>query len=226
MNGTITPQQLPLVLPHEEALGIDDYLVSSSNQVAFNLVNSWPEWPSPVVLLAGPIGSGKTHLANVWVEMSGAHIVRAVDLHRFDINTLAESGPVVVEDIHVGFDERSLFHLFNAVRLHGSTMLITTRSWPQSMNLQLPDLASRFRACTPVEIEEPDDMLLRMVLTKLFADRQIAIDANVVDFLVVRIERSLNTAAQMVDRLDRLALASGRKITRVMASRMLESLDE
>ncbi|MDD7908887.1 MULTISPECIES: HdaA/DnaA family protein [Pseudovibrio] len=226
MSGAITPQQLPLVLPHEEALGIDDYLVSSSNQVAFNLINNWPEWPSPIVLLAGPIGSGKTHLVNVWQEMSGATVVKASDLQRCDVNSLSESGPVAVEDIHQGFDERSLFHLFNAVRLHGSSMLITSRVWPQSMPLQLPDLASRFRATTPVEIEEPDDMLLKMVLTKLFADRQISIDSTVVDFLVVRIERSLNAAAQMVDRLDRQALASGKKITRVMASRMLESLDE
>ncbi|KZK82710.1 Chromosomal replication initiator protein DnaA [Pseudovibrio sp. Ad13] len=226
MTGSTGPQQLPLVLPHEEALGVDDYLVSTSNQAAFNLITNWPEWPSPIVTLQGPIGSGKTHLVNAWQELSGAQIVGGDELEFLDLTALAEAGPVAVEDLHAGFDEASLFHLFNAVRLSGGNMLMTTREWPNTFDLKTKDLASRFRAATPVQVEEPDDMLLAMVMTKHFSDRQVTVDSSVIDYLVIRIERSLDAARNVVDMLDRHALAKGRKISRVMASKILESMGE
>ncbi|KZL12524.1 Chromosomal replication initiator protein DnaA [Pseudovibrio axinellae] len=226
MTGSTGPQQLPLVLPHEEALGVDDYLVSTSNQAAFNLITNWPEWPSPIVTLQGPIGSGKTHLVSAWHELSGAQVVGGDELEFLDLTALAEAGPVAVEDLHDGFDEASLFHLFNAVRLSGGHMLMTTREWPHTFDLKTKDLASRFRAATPVQVEEPDDMLLRMVLTKHFSDRQVTVDTSVIDYLVIRIERSLDAARNVVDMLDRHALATGRKISRVMASKILESMGE
>ncbi|KZK97649.1 Chromosomal replication initiator protein DnaA [Pseudovibrio sp. Ad5] len=226
MTGSTGPQQLPLVLPHEEALGVDDYLVSTSNQAAFNLITNWPEWPSPIVTLQGPIGSGKTHLVNAWQELSGAQIVGGDELEFLDLTALAEAGPVAVEDLHAGFDEASLFHLFNAVRLSGGNMLMTTREWPNTFELKTKDLASRFRAATPVQVEEPDDMLLAMVMTKHFSDRQVTVDSSVIDYLVIRIERSLDAARNVVDMLDRHALAKGRKISRVMASKILESMGE
>ncbi len=128
--------------------GVDDYLVSTSNQAAFNLISNWPEWPSAIVTLQGPIGSGKTHLVNAWQELSGAQIVGGDELEYLDLTALAEAGPVAVEDLHAGFDEASLFHLFNAVRLTGGNMLMTTREWPHTFDLKTKDLASRFRAST------------------------------------------------------------------------------
>ncbi|GHB17651.1 hypothetical protein GCM10007094_01500 [Pseudovibrio japonicus] len=207
-------------------MGVDDYLVSTSNQAAFNLISNWPEWPSAIVTLQGPIGSGKTHLVNAWQELSGAQIVGGDELEYLDLTALAEAGPVAVEDLHAGFDEASLFHLFNAVRLTGGNMLMTTREWPNTFDLKTKDLASRFRASTPVQLEEPDDMLLKMVMTKHFSDRQVTVDSSVIDYLVIRIERSLDAARNTVDMLDRHALAKGRKITRVMASKILESMGE
>ncbi|MHC5653427.1 HdaA/DnaA family protein [Stappia sp. ICDLI1TA098] len=217
-------EQLPLVLPHEAAFGRDDFLPGASNRAALGLIDDWPRWPSPVALLAGPVGSGKTHLAHVWQEASGAAMIAARDLGSADIDALAASGAVVVEDAHAGFDETALFHLVNAVRNAGGYLLVTARSWPQSWGLTLPDLASRLRAATPVEILEPDDDLLRRVLVKLFADRQIDIDATVVEFLVVRMERSVAAAQDIVDRLDRASLSAGRRITRPLAGRVLETM--
>ena len=216
--------QIPLVLPHEAAFGRDDFLPGASNAAAISLIESWPNWPSPVVLLAGPVGSGKTHLAHVWQELGGATIVNARDLVETDADELARHGAVAVEDAHAGFDEAALFHLINAVRGHGAHLLVTARTWPQSWGLTLPDLASRLRAATPLEILEPDDELLRRVLVKLFADRQIDVDQAVVDYLVVRMERSLAAAQDIVDRLDRASLSAGRGITRPLAARVLDAL--
>ena len=216
------PRQLPLDLPHEEALGRDDYLVGSANRAAFDLLERWPDWPSPVVILAGPVGSGKTHLVEAWHEDTGAAVIQARELNTDHVSELVAAGAVAVEDAHLGMDETALFHLLNSARQAKAGVLITSRTWPAAWNLKLPDLLSRLRAATPVEIQEPDDDLLRLVLVKLFADRQIVVDPGVVDYLVVRMERSLGVACRAVEAIDREALAGRVKITKPLAGRVLE----
>jgi chromosomal replication initiation ATPase DnaA len=219
-----TPRQLPLDLPHDAALGREDYLVGKSNQAAFELLERWPDWPSPVIILAGPVGSGKTHLVEAFRDETGADVIQARDLTEAGVSALVSAPACVVEDAHRGVNNTALFHLLNAARQAGKTVLITSRTWPASWKISLPDLLSRLRAATPVEVLEPDDDLLRRVLVKLFADRQIAVDIGVVDYLVVRMERSLEVALRAVDAIDREALAGRVKITKPLAGRVLETV--
>ncbi|TYC66773.1 hypothetical protein FMN63_11640 [Stappia sp. BW2] len=219
-----TPRQLPLELPHEAALSRDDYLVGGSNRAAFELLERWPDWPSPVVVLAGPVGAGKTHLVRAFQDETGAVVLPAAELTANSVQTLVAAPSTVIEDAHLGFDNTALFHLLNAARQAGKTVLITSRTWPASWKISLPDLQSRLRAATPVEILEPDDDLLRRVLVKLFADRQIAVDQGVVDYLVVRMERSLEVAMRAVEAIDQEALAGRVKITKPLAGRVLENV--
>ncbi|XYK81307.1 MAG: hypothetical protein ROO70_03620 [Labrenzia sp.] len=219
-----TPRQLPLDLPHDAALGREDYLVGKSNRAAFELLERWPEWPSPVIILAGPVGSGKTHLVEAFRDETGAEVIQARDLTEAGVSALVSVPACVVEDAHRGVNNTALFHLLNAARQAGKTVLITSRTWPASWKISLPDLMSRLRAATPVEVLEPDDDLLRRVLVKLFADRQIAVDISVVDYLVVRMERSLEVALRAVDAIDREALAGRVKITKPLAGRVLETV--
>jgi chromosomal replication initiation ATPase DnaA len=219
-----TPRQLPLDLPHDAALGREDYLVGKSNQAAFELLERWPDWPSPVIILAGPVGSGKTHLVEAFRDETGAEVIQARDLTEAGVSALVSAPACVVEDAHRGVNNTALFHLLNAARQAGKTVLITSRTWPASWKISLPDLMSRLRAATPVEVLEPDDDLLRRVLVKLFADRQIAVDIGVVDYLVVRMERSLEVALRAVDAIDREALAGRVKITKPLAGRVLETV--
>ncbi|MTI04780.1 hypothetical protein E1180_04535 [Roseibium denhamense] len=218
------PRQLPLILPHEAALGRDDYLIGRSNLAAFELLERWPDWPSPVVVLAGPVGSGKTHLVEAFRTDTGAAVIDAKALTEASVESLAAAPACVVEDAHEGVDNTALFHLLNAARQSGKTVLLTSRTWPVSWKITLPDLMSRLRAATPVEILEPDDDLLQRVLVKLFADRQISVDIGVVDYLVVRMERSLGVAIRAVDAIDREALAGRVKITKQLAGRVLEDV--
>lgn len=218
------PRQIPLDLPHEAALSRDDYLVGASNRAAFELLTRWPDWPAPVVVLAGPVGAGKTHLVNAFRDETGAKVISAVDLSEAAVAELAAAPAAVVEDAHKGLSETALFHLLNAARQAGKTVLITSRTWPASWKITLPDLVSRLRAATPVEIEEPDDDFLRRVLVKLFADRQIAVDQGVVDYLVVRMERSLEVAMRAVEAIDQEALAGRVKISKPLAGRVLENV--
>ena len=228
MPDSVPPddRQLPLVLPHVSAQDRDDFLVGGSNEAAFRLIDTWPAWPAPVTLLAGPVGSGKSHLTHIWQMRSGAERLSAKALSETDPTVLVAAGAVAVEDVGPGLDETALFHMLNAARDRVAHVLITSRSWPRAWGLTLPDLASRLRAATPIEILEPDDVLLRRVLMKLFADRQVDVDPSVVDYLVVRMERSLAVADALVAALDRASLAQGRRITRPLAADVLARMTE
>lgn len=218
------PRQIPLDLGHGTAYSRDDLVVSSSNAEAAALVDRWPDWPAPVVVLAGPAGSGKTHLAAIWREMADARVVEAGQVEAAAASF--DGRPVLVDDIDTGtLDQQGLFHLINAVRGGGSQLLLTARRFPVAWGATLPDLASRLKAAATVEIHEPDDVLLAGVITKLFADRQVEVEPHVVQYLVRRIERSLATAMRVVERLDRLALEQKARITRSMAADAVSALD-
>ncbi|KQW30961.1 hypothetical protein ASE36_01300 [Rhizobium sp. Root274] len=218
-------EQLPLVFDHGSATGRDDLLVSERLAAAVSLVDAWPAWPSPVVILQGPEGSGKSHLAQIFRDVSGAADIDAKVGQ--GASSLAAAGPVVLEDAdRNGFDEVELFHVINAVRQHGTSLLITSRSFPPSWNVALPDLASRLKAATVVEIGAPDEELLGQLIMKLFADRQLYIDDKIVGYIVKRMERSFTAAQQVVDRLDKVALARRTRISRNLAAEVLETLEQ
>ena len=216
-------EQLPLVFTHDAATGRDDLLISDRLSAAVTIVDAWPQWPSPVVILAGPVGSGKSHLASIWKEHSGAQSIHPKA--GSDAAVAAAAGPVLFEDVdREGFDDTALFHVINSVRENGHSLMMTSRLWPMSWPVELPDLRSRLKAATVVEIGEPDEELLSQVIVKLFSDRQLNIDDKLVFYIVNRMERSLNAAQTIVDRLDRLAWSRGTKITRAMAAEVLNEL--
>jgi chromosomal replication initiation ATPase DnaA len=225
MQQTEKPRQLPLDLGHGTGYSRDDLIVSHANEQAVALVDGWPDWPSPVVVLAGPTGAGKTHLASIWREHADA---LQLDGRRLG-ETSPELGrrPILIDDIDAAaIDEAALFHLINAVRGAGSHLLLTARRFPGAWDVRLPDLSSRLKAAATVEIHEPDDLLLAGVITKLFADRQIEVEPHVVQYLARRIERSLATAMRVVEKLDRMALEQKTRITRVLAAEAVSSMDE
>jgi chromosomal replication initiation ATPase DnaA len=220
-------RQIPLSLPYRPSLGRADFLTGAANAEAIALIDRWPDWPAVPVLLAGPVGSGKSHLVEIWRTESSAAVVRACDLVVADVEGLIASGAVAVEDLHAGpFDEAALFHLLNVATEARAAVLMTSRVWPSALALELKDLLSRLRAAYRVELSEPDDDLLRRVVTKLLADRQLLVDRAVIDFIVTRMERSLGAANLIVDRLDRDALAAGRAITVPFATAVLRPIFE
>jgi chromosomal replication initiation ATPase DnaA len=218
------PRQIPLDLGHRPGHSRDELVVSEANRQAVSLIDAWPDWPAPVVVLAGPAGSGKSHLASIWAASANA-----VTLDAAGIETWVEGSridhPVAIDDADLGLDEHGLFHLINAARAAGTHILLTSRRFSSAWGVRLPDLASRLQAAATVEILEPDDHLLAAVITKLFADRQVEVEPHVVQFLVRRIERSLSTAIDVVDRLDRAALEQKSRVTRTLAAHTVNALD-
>lgn len=212
--------QLILDLAQRPALGADDFLISGSNRAAASVVDSWPDWPHASTLVVAPAHAGKTHLANVWRLKSGAARLEAASLHEGDVDFAG--GALLVEDLHAGVaDERVLFHLLNLVREHKLSMLLTSRVPPGELDVRLPDLRSRLRALPLVFISRPDEALLKAVLVKHFADRQLAVDPHVITYIALHIEQSMEAAATIVAGIDQAALSAHRKVTRALAAEVL-----
>lgn len=221
----LQPRQLPLELGHAPAFSRDDLILSRTNEAAVALIERWPDWPSPVVVLAGPTGSGKSHIAAIWREEARATALDASALDALAIEA-ARRGPVLIDDMDGGgIDEAGLFHLINTVRQESGHLLLCARQFPAAWGVTLPDLASRLKAAATVEIGEPDDALLSGVITKLFADRQIEVEPHVVQFIVRRIERSLSTAIKTVEALDRAALETKSRISRALAADIISGME-
>lgn len=222
MKRDDSPRQLALALDHHESFAREDFLSGPSNAAALALVESWPDWPDRIVALIGPEGSGKSHLAAIWAQISGARQVAARSLGDIDLPAALATGALVVEDAADGaFDERALFHLLNLTREDRAFVLLTARTQPASWRIDIRDLASRLKALPVVTLAAPDDDLLRAVLVKLFSDRQLGVDESLVGYVSRRIERSFAAARDVVAQLDRESIQQGRPLTRALAADIL-----
>jgi len=216
---------LAFSLPHAESLSRDNFLEGPVNAAGLALIDAWPEWPNRIMWLAGPEGSGKSHLAAIWAEASGARSTTANGLTAEAVPTALATGALVVEDAKAGeFDERALFHLMNLAREDGAYVLFTGREAPASLEIELADLRSRLRAVPFVSLLPPDDQLFRGLIVKFCADRQLAVDESVVSYLATRLERSSAAARRAVDLLDSEALRLGRPVTRALAAELLRDV--
>ena len=217
-------RQLAFDLPSTAAMTRADFFVSPSNAVALQVVEGWQSWPGRKLLLIGPEGSGKTHLARVWAGLADAVILDARTLADVDLAPLAGT-PVAVEDAdHLPpAAEAALFHLHNIVT-PGGALLLTAKAPPRDWGLALPDLISRMQAAPLARLEAPDDALLSAVLVKLFADRQVAVPPNLIPYLISRMPRSVGAARTLVTALDARSLAGARPITRALAGEVLDTL--
>jgi chromosomal replication initiation ATPase DnaA len=220
--ASVQPRQLAFALPHAESLTRDNFLEGPANEAALALIERWPDWPNRIMLLAGEEGSGKSHLASIWAEQSGARMISAHALNPASVPNALATGALVVEDLKAeGFDERALFHLMNLAREEAAFMLITARTPPSAFEIELRDLRSRLRAVPVVSLAPPDDRLLRALIVKFCADRQLAVDESLVGYLVGRIERSYGAARRAVELLDSESLRLGRPVTRALAAELL-----
>lgn len=221
------PEQLPLGFSARPAFGEPDYVVSDCNTEAVRWLDLWPEWPTALLAVFGPPASGKTHLCHVFRTRSDALMLRGDLLSEHDIESVIDRPAAVIIDAadHVAGKtehERRFFHIFNAVTAAGGALLVTGQTPPNTWPIVLPDLRSRLATGNVVGIDGPDDGLLAALLVKQFSDRQLRVPVEVVTFIVRRIERSFEAARDIVEKLDRAALAERRNITLPLARRVIE----
>jgi chromosomal replication initiation ATPase DnaA len=216
--------QLPLTFAHHAAFGAEDFMPAASNQAARAWLERWPEWPGPALVLHGPAGAGKSHLAAIWQKRA-----RASALDRTALGATLELDPAgcyLIDPAEPVQDELALLQLYNRLREDGGHLLLTARRPVPQWGLRLPDLASRLTAAQAVAIGAPDDGLLAALFLKLFDDRQLQVPEPVIRYLLTHMERSFAAARHLVDELDRLSLARQRPITiplaRLAAGQMAE----
>ena len=219
-------QQLHFDLPAMPDYSRSGFVTAPSNAVAFALVADWQAWPNGKMALTGPHGAGKTHLAHVWTELVGGVLLPAAELPAQDLTALADCH-VAVEDVpNIARDmaaQEALFHLHNMMQVGGRALLLTGVGTPNHWGMGLPDLQSRIDAAGHARLDPPDDALLAAVLEKHFADRQLAPRADVIPYLLPRMERSFAAARAVVAALDTTSLREGKAITRRMAAAILDN---
>jgi chromosomal replication initiation ATPase DnaA len=217
--------QLAFDLGHRPAFGREDFLVAPNNAEAVAWIDRWPDWPAPMLALYGPAGCGKSHLAQVWRARSGALALSRATLRAEGLDLrLADSHAALLEDGEEGVEEPALLHLYNMLAERGGHLLLTGRAPPARWRTELADLRSRLSAAPAVAIAAPDEALIGAVLVKLFADRQIRVGAELVAYLLPRMERSFAAARAIAAALDEASLAGRRPITIPLARGLLEEM--
>ena len=214
--------QLTLHLGHRTAMSAEDFLVADSNAAAVAWIDRWPNWPGPALVLTGPPGCGKTHLAQVWRARSSAALLPASALGRADpVQMVGGRSHCVIERPDLGVHELALLHLYNIMRERGGTLLLTAEQPVPRWPIGLPDLRSRLLAAASVAVRPPDDLLMTAVIAKLFDDRQVRVGQDVIDYVLTRMERSFAAARAVVAALDDAALAGKRPVTVALARQVL-----
>ncbi len=226
-----TASQLALDFDHRPSLGGEDFLIATPNAEAVRWLDAWPDWPAPALVIFGPAGSGKTHLAQVFQAKSRARRVTPADLRESQPPAYLGDAPAAILEDADGVcgpggenSEEAVLHLYNHLAESGRHLMLTAKQPPARWGIGLKDLASRLNKASQAGIGAPDDALIAAVLVKQFADRQLKIDADVISFMLTRMERSFEAARAMVAAIDAEALSQRRNITLPLVRQVLDQL--
>jgi chromosomal replication initiation ATPase DnaA len=220
----MTSDQLPLPFPHQPSYAAADFLAAPSNEAARAWLDRTADWPDHRLALWGAQGCGKTHLLRLWAGRRGARVVAGPELR--GLPDLPPPGGAAIDDADALADEPALLHLMNAAREAGLPMLLAARTPPARWAVRLPDLGSRLRAVTSVEILAAEEPLLRALLLRLLSDRQLGVQPELQNWLLLRLPRSAAALREAVARLDHAALAAGGGVTRTIAARVVAAMGE
>jgi len=219
-EGVAPGGQLALELGHTPSHAEADFLVGEGNELALAHLLAFPNWPGPLTLIIGPASAGKSHLARIWADRTGARVAGADELE--ELSRQGGTAPLVIEDVdRAGYEEAALFHLLNQSMRDRRPLLMTAREPVSGWPYVTDDVKSRARLAASFTIEPTDDIQLSQIFVKLFGDRQVAVDPRIISYLVARMEREPEEATALADLLDRLALERGTRITRALAAEAL-----
>lgn len=191
-------KQFTLSLPPAKEFNVQDFVVAECNIEAYRAISNTELWPNRRLIIVGSSGSGKSHIAAIWAQTNHAMILSADSIQM--IHQLSDR-PLVLEDIEQIREEEVLFHLLNAWK---SPILMTAAK----LELALPDLQSRLNACYRVAVKSPSIDLLKVVLVKSFADRQLLVAPGAIAYICRRMKRNFPYIKHLVQQLD---LASARE---------------
>lgn len=219
--------QIAFDFGHRPSSNGEDFLIAPSNREAVAWIDKYPDWPSPALVVHGPPGCGKTHLAQVFVAVSGAARISPGGAGAVEsLDAAGVAGAAVLDDAETGLDEEGLLHLYNRLAEREGRLLLTANQPPARWDIRLADLRSRLLAAPAVGIGRPEDGLIAALLVKLFSDRQLRVEPSAIDYMVARMERSFDTARRLVAAIDRTALTEQRAVTVPLIRRVLENMEK
>ena len=217
-----TPQQPRLPLFRGPRFAAEDFREAPSNAEALAWLSRAADWPVGRLALWGEAGCGKTHLLHIWATSVGATLWRGPDVR--GLPKLPEHGLALDDADAAAKDETALLHLLNATAEAGLPVLLASRTPPARWPVRLPDLSSRLRAITAVQIGPAEDSLLRDLLPLLLADRLIVLPDPVLRWLLEHLPRTTAKLGEAVARLDAISMEHHREITVPMAREVLADL--
>ena len=201
--------QLILKFPSQKAYKKEDYYVSSSNQEAFDFINSWPRWIKRIVNIFGPSGSGKTHLVNILKNKTSCLQVNSSELNEKIFLKFKTKEALIIENLNEKVSEKLLFTLWNTALQDNKYILITSKKPISYYKFKLKDLVSRINSSLIIGIKLPSDDLISVIIAKNFSDKQIKVNKKQIDYIIKRIDRSYEKISQFILTLDKYSLKKG-----------------
>ena len=198
--------QLLLKFPSRKAYSKEDFYVSSSNNEAFKLIESWPKWIKKAVNIFGPVGSGKTHLTSILKNKTSLITIESDKLDDEIFFKFKLKEVLIIENLNENISENLLFSLYNVSLQDNKYLLITSKKPINKLNFKLPDLRSRLNSTTIIGIDLPSDELISVILSKNFSDRQIEVEKKHIDYIIKRIDRSYEKISQFISTIDKYSL--------------------
>ncbi len=227
--------QLSLDLFYHPYMGKEDFIVSPCNEAAFSAVCKWPQWPFFALCIYGPANCGKTHLSHIFSDQVSVATRYPYPIPRVEASAVDLSMPpllfekhrcLIVENLSSRINEEAMFHLYNLYANEGGNILFTARTAPARLNIGLPDLRSRLNIVPSVEISEPDDELLSALIIKLFMDRQITVSLDIVNYILINMQRSFAYAEKLVNEIDNISLAYKRAVSVAIVKEAIAELNK
>ena len=219
-------KQLYFKMPNKKALGLEDYIITDSNNFAFDLIVKILKGETDFGLISGPPYSGKTHLSKILIKNARNYKTLYFDRDYQNILDRLETSDILIleniDKVKHNKSEQDLFHIINFSKENNKKLLMTSRKPISEIDLNLEDLKSRLNSILEAKIKEPDDQLMKLILIKILNDKQLKINPNVIDFLVSRLERSYESINLFIEKIDNFSLEKSKKITIPLISDLLK----
>lgn len=178
------------------------------------------------LFLHGAEGCGKTHLLQAAChevsarERSCAYLPLAELGHRDPavvLEGMSRLDLLALDDLQAVAGgphwARALFGLVNRVREREGQLLVASRTTPEGLGCDLPDLVSRLGWGPVFRIDQPGDLELKAILQKRAGLRGLQLSDAVAEYLLRHECRDLEFLLTLLDRLDLAALAEQRRLT-------------
>ena len=185
----------------------NNFFVNSTNENSYNLISN--NIIDQNIFLFGPKKSGKTHLLNIWMKKNHGLLFN----NNFN-EILKTKNNIAIDNIFYNIFEEEIFHIINHCKSYNLKILVTSSISLNEYKFELSDLFSRLTAFYNVKINDPDDEMCKILMTKLFYEKQIIIKNNeIFDFILNRVSRTYNDIYLFVKKIDNLSLEKKRQLT-------------